>query len=237
MGRRLVDTVCGTRRVVLSLPGGWSAAAGSWPAVLLQDGAEAAALFSGEELEALFPGPRPPVLAFLYAGDRLAEYTPWPAAAMSSRFPDFPGRGGAYLMELERVCLPWLEAEWGVDRTRCSLLGYSIGGLICTYALTVQTCWRSVASLCGSFWYEGWLAYLAAHPPLRRDAAVLLHYGTGEGTGKTTRMRDAAACAQETGAYLVRRLPGRVRLTWDKGGHHSFVKARYAAALRWLAEG
>ena len=171
------------------------------------------------------------MLVFLYSEDRLGEYTPWPSAALNRRFPDFSGRGEAYLDELKENCVPWLVREWGADADELSLMGYSLGGLISIYALTRQTCWKRAVSLCGSFWYEGWLNYLGNHHPLT-NAEILLHYGKREGFGKQSRMESATLCARSTAQLLTEAC--QVTLTYDNGGHHDYIRQRYEAGLMWL---
>ena len=45
--------------------------------------------------------------------DRLCDYTPWKASALSSRFPDFAGRADEYLDWMQTKALPNLQNQFG----------------------------------------------------------------------------------------------------------------------------
>ena len=235
----IIETQWKNHNIYLYLPPSWKKNENrAYPTILVQDGDQALKAITPllEELEKLWARGtgREFILVMICPLDRLSEYTPWPASAMSPRFPDFKGRGNEYLKSLETGLLPWLYENYKTDIKDVSLLGYSLGGLISVYALTIQNCWCHVAGICSSFWYDGWYSYLEGSSISEALKSVYLHYGTQEGKGKSGSMEKAAEYGEKTGRLLTARLPGKVRVTQDDGGHHSFADKRYRNGLLWL---
>ncbi|WP_313072715.1 alpha/beta hydrolase [Lacrimispora sp.] len=237
----IIEAQWENHKIIIYLPPSWNKQESTtYPAILVQDGDQALKAVTPvlSELEKLWKDEkgREFILAMICPLDRLSEYTPWPAHAMSSRFPDFKGKGNEYLASLETQLLPWLSENYKVDLKNVSLLGYSLGGLISVYALTIQICWRHVAGICSSFWYDGWMSWIESKNISKDLISLSLHYGTGEGSGKSGPMERAAEYAEKTGELLSQRWPGKVTVTKDDGGHHSFAGERYRNGLLWLNE-
>lgn len=237
----IVEAQWENHKIIIYLPPSWNRQERkTYPAILVQDGDQALKAITPvfSELEELWRNEkgREFILVMICPLDRLSEYTPWPAHAMSSRFPDFKGKGNEYLASLETQLLPWLSENYKVDPENVSLLGYSLGGLISVYALTIQDCWRHVAGICSSFWYDGWMSWIESKDISKDLISLSLHYGTGEGSGKSGPMERAAEYAEKTGELLSQRWPGKVTVTKDDGGHHSFAGERYRNGLLWLNE-
>jgi len=237
----MIEAQWENHKIITYLPPSWkSHETRVYPAILVQDGDQALKAVTPvlAELEELWKKEkgREFILVMICPLDRLSEYTPWPAHAMSSRFPDFKGMGNEYLASLETQLLPWLSKNYKVDSENVSLLGYSLGGLISVYALTIQDCWRHAAGICSSFWYDGWMSWIESKDLSKDLISLFLHYGTGEGKGKSGPMERAAEYSEKTGELLSQRLPGKVTVTKDEGGHHSFAIQRYRNGLLWLNE-
>lgn len=237
----IVEAQWKNHKIIIYLPPSWNRQENkTYPTVLVQDGDQALKAVTPvlSELEELWRDKKGKefILVMICPLDRLSEYTPWPAHAMSSRFPDFKGTGNEYLASLETQLLPWLSEKYKADPENVSLLGYSLGGLISVYALTIQDCWRHVAGICSSFWYDGWMSWIESKDISKDLISLSLHYGTGEGKGKSGPMERAAEYAEKTGELLSQRLPGKVTVTKDEGGHHSFAGERYRNGLLWLNE-
>ncbi len=228
-------------KIYLYLPPSWNKdESQTYPTILVHDGDQALKALTPMlgELESLWSNGtgREFILVMICPLDRLSEYTPWPAEAMSSRFPDFKGAGNQYLESLQTSLLPWLTESYKSDVHNISMLGYSLGGLIGMYAVTIQNCWRHMAGICSSFWYNDWISYLENSSINEETQSVYLHYGTEEGKGKSGPMEKAAEYAAKTEQLLTQKLPGKVTITQDHGGHHTFADQRFRNGLLWLNE-
>lgn len=237
----IIETQWNNHTIYLYLPPSWEKnGTRTYPTVLVQDGDQALKALAPmvAELEDRWSNGqgREFILAMICPLDRLSEYTPWPSPAMSPRFPDFKGYGNQYLDSLYTGLLPWLSKTCQTDMQNVSMLGYSLGGLIGVYALTVQNCWRHMAGICSSFWYNGWISYLENNSISERTRSIYLHYGTEEGKGKSGPMEKAAEYAAKTGRLLAEKFPGKLTITTDNGGHHTFADQRLRNGLLWLNE-
>lgn len=239
MKGRIEETLYKDHQIFLYLPPSWTMENSKhYPAILVQDGDQAVKFLPSivEELETLWSYGKGQelMIAMVLPVNRLSEYTPWPARAMDSRFPDFEGKGNAYLFYLEKELLPWLEESYKAELSNISLLGYSLGGLINIYALTIQNCWNHVAGICSSFWYDGWISYLENIKTVSKKGCIYLHYGVSEGKGKSGPMENAPLFARKTSQLLKEIFHCDVTITSDPGGHHSRVKQRYLNGILWL---
>ena len=114
------------------------------------------------------------------------------------------------------------------------ILGFSLGGLLASYAPFVSPSFGYAMSLSGSNWYEGLIPFFAAHDPLT-PCRFFLSYGRAEGAGKFSMQKDAAECAEAAAAALRSRLgEAAVTVTSDNGRHTTKRVSRYATALAWF---
>lgn len=114
----------------------------------------------------------------LTSQNRDADYTPWPAPGFDEEYPDFPGKAGEYLQWIDRELLPALRERWPIsDQPEdVGILGFSLGGLLASYAPFVSLSFGYAMSLSGSNWYEGLIPFFAAHDPLT-PCRFFLSYG------------------------------------------------------------
>lgn len=165
-----------------------------------------------------------------------ADFTPWPAPALSKKAGAFTGQAPAFRAWMTARLLPSVEAAFpvsakGEDR---ALIGYSLGGLFALWACLADDAFASCASCSGSLWYDGWLAYLQALalPPKRR---VYLSLGDREGNARNPRM----AAVDEATRATQKRLSadpaiGSCTLAWNEGGHFHDGTGRILRAMEWL---
>ena len=176
------------------------------------------------------------ILAGLHSDNRDADYTPWPAKGFDEDYPDFPGQAADYLRWIDEELLPGLRAAWPIsdDPADVGILGYSLSGLLATYAPYVSRSFGYVMSISGSNWYEGLIPWLAEHDPLT-DCRFYLSYGRAEGAGKYSMMKDAGECAEAAAAALRSRVgEDHVTLTSDNGRHTTKLVSRFTSALGWF---
>ena len=180
------------------------------------------------------------VLVGLDSGEqRDADYTPWPARGFDADYPDFPGKADDYLRRLDEVLLPALRAELPVsaDPADTGILGFSLSGLLATYAPFRSGSFGWSMSISGSNWYEGFIPFLAGHDPVG-DCRFFLSYGRAEGAGKYSMHRDAGQSAEEAAAALRTRLGAeRVTVISDSGRHSNKRVSRFTTALGWFWNG
>ena len=162
--------------------------------------------------------------------DRLNDYTPWPAAAMRKGAPDFGGGCESYTGHLTEGVLPLLSEKYGIGKWIYG--GHSLGGLAAVYSLYCTDAFQAVFSVCGSFWYPGFLDFLSETRPVNTGAQVYLLNGAAEGAKHDNRLAKAplfAAGAHDriASAFL------HTQAGFDPYGHHEHVTERLLNALNW----
>lgn len=93
---------------------------------------------------------------------RLDLYTPFAHEAINKKFDPFGGQGKEYIDILEKEIFP-LCLE-GADLDKVYYGGISLGGLHAIYASTFAAFpIKNYFSICGSFWFPGFVSYLKEH--------------------------------------------------------------------------
>ena len=91
-------------------------------------------------------------------------FSPWPAPGVPKGTADFKGESPEFLKSLQHAVIPAIERKIGMnDDVERVLVGVSMSGLFALWQWMVCDTFRSIASLSGSFWYEGftdWLQHL-----------------------------------------------------------------------------
>ena len=175
---------------------------------------------------------RLPVFVSLSGENRLAEYTPWPAEALTDHTPAFPGEGKAYALALSQLAAALTER---FSQKELALLGYSLGGLEAVYTSFVTDAFRRIISISGSFWFPGWDEFICNNQPVCKDTAYLMLCGRNEGVGKTNIQAEAFPRTQLTQRMLcnyTRNFP----LIADEGGHHENMSTRIVQAIQCLGK-
>lgn len=88
-------------------------------------------------------------------------FSPWPAPGVPKGSEDFEGKSPEFLKKLQNDVIPQIEKALGissdVDRT---LVGVSMSGLFALWQWMVCDTFANIASLSGSFWYEGFIVWM-----------------------------------------------------------------------------
>lgn len=88
-------------------------------------------------------------------------FSPWPAPGVPKGDPDFKGESPDFLKLLQQKIIPRVEQSLGMnDNVRRSLVGVSMSGLFALWQWMVCDTFLNIASLSGSFWYEGFMDWM-----------------------------------------------------------------------------
>lgn len=89
-------------------------------------------------------------------------FSPWPAKGVPKGSPDFQGRSPEFLKLLNSKVIPQIEATVGVNKdVERTLIGVSMSGLFALWQWIECNTFRNIASLSGSFWYEGFVDWMS----------------------------------------------------------------------------
>lgn len=88
-------------------------------------------------------------------------FSPWPAPGVPKSSPDFKGQSPEFLHLLQSSLIPQIEATLQIDpAAERNLVGVSMSGLFALWQWMQCDTFRSIASLSGSFWYEGFIPWI-----------------------------------------------------------------------------
>ena len=88
-------------------------------------------------------------------------FSPWPAPGVPKGDPDFKGESPEFLKLVQEKVLPQVESELGMDaNVERSLIGVSMSGLFALWQWMVCDTFLNIASLSGSFWYDGFVEWV-----------------------------------------------------------------------------
>lgn len=108
-------------------------------------------------------------------------FSPWPAKGVPSGTADFKGESPQFLKKLQTAVIPAVETALGVgadfERT---LLGVSMSGLFALWQWMVCDTFLNIASLSGSFWYEGFTDWMASRSIPRKTGKAFFLLGDAE---------------------------------------------------------
>lgn len=91
--------------------------------------------------------------------------SPWPAPGVPKGDPDFKGESPDFLKLLQTKVIPQIEETLKMDRdVERNLVGVSMSGLFTLWQWMVCDTFNSIASLSGSFWYDGFLDWMKTTP-------------------------------------------------------------------------
>lgn len=89
------------------------------------------------------------------------DLTPWPAKGVPAGSPDFKGNAPEFMATLLTKVVPSVEKTLGIHtHLRRSLIGESLSGLFTLWEWLQDNTFDSIASLSGSFWYEGFVEWV-----------------------------------------------------------------------------
>ena len=89
-------------------------------------------------------------------------FSPWSAPGVPKGTPDFKGESPEFLKLLQQKIIPQIEKKLEVVETTVerTLVGVSMSGLFALWQWMLCDTFRNIASLSGSFWYEGFVDWI-----------------------------------------------------------------------------
>lgn len=88
-------------------------------------------------------------------------FSPWPAPGVPKGDPDFKGESPEFLKLLQTKVIPEIERTLMMDsNVERNLVGVSMSGLFTLWQWMECDTFNNIASLSGSFWYEGFIDWM-----------------------------------------------------------------------------
>ncbi|MDE6265208.1 MAG: hypothetical protein K2M11_08715 [Paramuribaculum sp.] len=127
-----------------------------------------------------------------------AVFSPWAAKGVPKGSPDFKGESPEFLKRLQTKVLPTIEISLGIDKdAERSLIGVSMSGLFALWQWMICDTFHNIASLSGSFWYEGFLNWMKSLEIPHKTGKGFFLLGNQEAKSKVKAFESVATNTQE----------------------------------------
>lgn len=159
------------------------------------------------------------------------DLTPWPAKGQPPGCPDFQGRAAGFLAKLQTDVLPAVEKRLGIapgaERT---LAGVSLSGLFTLWQWMLCDSFANIISLSGSFWYEGFAAWIESRPVPKKTGRAYFLLGNQEAHTKVKAFQPVQTDTEAIVASL-RRQGIAVDFELVPGNHYQYGEQRLTRAF------
>lgn len=162
------------------------------------------------------------------------DLTPWPAQGVPRGCPDFGGHASQFLSRLESLTKE-VELRLNFTPTSRALIGVSLSGLFALWQWSESRLFRDIATLSGSYWYEGFLSWFSAQSySARKGGFAYMLLGDKESHSRVK----AFDSVGENTAEIVERLKEQgvdVEFESVPGNHYQFPVERLNRAFDALS--
>ena len=130
-------------------------------------------------------------------------FSPWPAKGVPKGSPDFNGESPEFLRLLQQTVITRVESALGMSGSvERSLVGVSMSGLFALWQWMLCDTFANIASLSGSFWYEGFLDWMKNRPIPEKIGKGYFLLGDQEPKSKVKAFQSVGTDTQEIVAIL-----------------------------------
>lgn len=161
-------------------------------------------------------------------------FSPWKAPGVPKGTPDFEGQSPEFLALLQQKVIPQVEASLGFDNIPVrTLVGVSMSGLFALWQWMVCDTFRNIASLSGSFWYEGFVEWMKKIPVPAKAGEAYFLLGDQETKSNVKTFNTVGAATQEI-ISLLRAAGIKTEFQSVPGNHYADAIPRLERAFSAL---
>ena len=160
------------------------------------------------------------------------DLTPWKAPALNPKEEDFKGKAKYFLAGLLGDIFVNTEQSLGLTHPKRHLVGISLAGLFAVWASTVTGKFSSIASISGSFWYDGFVEWLKGQDLLADR--YYLSLGNKEVKSKNERLSSGGSHTEATLQVILDKNK-EVTFVTDEGNHFDLFRERLEKAIETCA--
>lgn len=125
-------------------------------------------------------------------------FSPWPAKGVPAGSPDFKGDSPQFLKLLQQEVIPQVETAIGLETdAERTLVGVSMSGLFALWQWMLCDTFRNIASLSGSFWYEGFIEWMKSRSIPAKSGKAFFLLGDKESHSKVKAFNTVAQNTRE----------------------------------------
>lgn len=125
-------------------------------------------------------------------------FSPWKAPGVPKGSPDFKGESPEFLDLLRESVIPKIESSLGMNEyVERSLVGVSMSGLFALWEWMLCDTFHNIASLSGSFWYEGFVKWMKSQTIPHKTGKGYFLLGDKESNSKVKAFSTVGVDTQE----------------------------------------
>lgn len=133
------------------------------------------------------------------------DLTPWPAPGQPKGNPDFEGKAPEFLKTLTDKVIPEIARRYALpEHIERSLVGVSLSGLFTLWQWPLCGAFRNIATLSGSFWYEGFEQWIFRQSFVGKQGKCYMLLGKEEPHSNTPAYRRVGICTENIVGYMRR---------------------------------
>ena len=162
------------------------------------------------------------------------DLTPWPATGVPAGAPDFKGLAQEFFDKLTQEVIPALETAMNLrNDVERSLVGISLSGLFALWQWPQSEFFRNIATLSGSYWYEGFVEWVSRQSFSGKTGKCYMLLGEEEPRQGNAAFSRVGDCTEEIAARLRRQ---GVESTYETvpGNHFQYPIERLNRAFAYL---
>lgn len=170
-------------------------------------------------------------LAVITGLDWANDMTPWVAPPVIHGEARFGGNADTFATRLIDEIIPAVERDGDFGKTELrDIAGISLSGLFATYIWLTRDYFDSMASISGSFWYNGFIDFIKRIDIPARSGVGYFLLGVTESHTAISRFKTISTDTAEV-VDTLRRNHLRAILEWNRGGHNYPIIPRLEKAL------
>ncbi|MDE6007225.1 MAG: hypothetical protein K2G67_06705 [Muribaculaceae bacterium] len=165
------------------------------------------------------------------------DLTPWPAPGVPAGSPDFKGLAAEFLATLRSDVIPKINDLMGINHKdyEYDLLGISLSGLFTLWQWVECDLFRSIASISGSFWYEGFTEWLSKQKIPHKQGRAYFSLGDQESKSPVPEFRSVG---EDTESVISTLKSNGISTEFRsvRGNHFQYGNERLEMALEFLSK-
>ena len=154
--------------------------------------------------------------------------TPWKAPALNPKEEDFKGKAKDFLSSLLGDIFINTEQSLRLHHPKRYIIGVSLAGLFAVWASTKTNKFEYVASISGSFWFDGFVEWFKEQELLAER--YFLSLGDKEMKAKNERLASVGSCTESI-LQIIQDKSKEVTFVSDEGNHFEFFRERIEKAI------
>lgn len=130
-------------------------------------------------------------------------FSPWAAPGVPKGTEDFKGESPQFLKLLQEEVIPKVESSLQIpEKANRTLIGVSMSGLFTLWQWMICDTFENIASLSGSFWYEGFIDWFKSRPNPHKTGEAFFLLGDKESKSKVKAFNSVEVNTREMVAIL-----------------------------------